>query len=88
MAGLIMREHRVRVGLTLGGVRRSDGVNDGLGLLVADFWFRARARSVSFLGFGIFQEAGEGSYAGSSQLHCEGGFGRCYALDARSWSRA
>lgn len=36
-AGLVLREHRVVVGLALGGVRVGDGVDDGLGLFVADF---------------------------------------------------
>lgn len=36
MARLIVREHRIRVGLALGGVRRRDGVDDGLGLFVAN----------------------------------------------------
>lgn len=38
VARLVLRQHRVRVGLALGGVRRRDGVDDGLGLFVADFW--------------------------------------------------
>lgn len=37
-AGLVVREHGVRVGLALGGVGRGDGVDDGLGFFVADFW--------------------------------------------------
>lgn len=37
LAGLVLREHGVRVGLALGGVGGGDGVDDGLGLLVADF---------------------------------------------------
>lgn len=37
LAGLVLREHGVRVGLALGGVRGGDGVDDGLGLFVADF---------------------------------------------------
>lgn len=37
VAGLVLREHGVRVGLALGGVGGGDGVDDGLGLLVADF---------------------------------------------------
>ena len=36
MAGLVVRQHGIRVGLALGDVRRRDGVDDGLGLLVAD----------------------------------------------------
>lgn len=36
VAGLVVRQHGVRVGLALGGVRGRDGVDDGLGLLVAD----------------------------------------------------
>lgn len=35
-AGLVVQEHGVVVGLSLGGVRRGDGVDDGLGLLVTD----------------------------------------------------
>lgn len=34
--GLVLRQHGVGVGLALGGVRRRDAVDDGLGLLVAD----------------------------------------------------
>lgn len=37
-AGLVLREHGVCVGLALGGVGRGDGVDDRLGLFVADFW--------------------------------------------------
>jgi hypothetical protein len=36
-AGLVLGQHRVRVGLTFGGVGVGDGVDDGLGFLVADF---------------------------------------------------
>lgn len=36
VAGLVLKKHRVCVGLALGGVGRGDGVNDGLGLFVAD----------------------------------------------------
>ena len=36
MAGLVVRQHGVGVGLALGGVGGGDGVDDGLGLLVAD----------------------------------------------------
>lgn len=35
-AGLVLRQHGVVVGLALGGVGGGDGVDDGLGLLVAD----------------------------------------------------
>jgi hypothetical protein len=35
-SGLVLREHRVGVGLALGGVRGGDGVDDRLGLFVAD----------------------------------------------------
>ena len=35
-AGLILRQHGVVVGEALGGVGGGDGVDDGLGLLVAD----------------------------------------------------
>lgn len=35
-AGLVLRQHGVRVGLALGGVGRGDAVDDGLGLLVPD----------------------------------------------------
>jgi hypothetical protein len=35
--GLVVRQHRVGVGLALGGVRRGDGVDDGLGFFVANF---------------------------------------------------
>jgi hypothetical protein len=35
---LVVREHWVGVGLSLGGVGGGDGVDDGLGLLVADFY--------------------------------------------------
>lgn len=41
-AGLVLWEHRVGVGLALGGVRRRDGVDDGLGLFVADFCSQVR----------------------------------------------
>jgi hypothetical protein len=34
---LVLREHGVGVGLAFGSVRGCDGVNDGLGFLVADF---------------------------------------------------
>lgn len=34
--GLVLREHGVVVGLALGGVRRGDGVDDGLGFFVAN----------------------------------------------------
>lgn len=37
VAGLVMKKHRVRVGLALGSVGRGDGVNDRLGFFVADF---------------------------------------------------
>lgn len=37
-AGLVLREHGVGVGLAFGGVRGGDGVDDGLRLLVTDFW--------------------------------------------------
>lgn len=37
LAGLILSQHRVGRGLSLGGVRGCDRVNDGLRFLVADF---------------------------------------------------
>lgn len=37
MAGLVLKKHRVRVGLALGGIGRGDGIDDGLGFFVADF---------------------------------------------------
>lgn len=36
MTRLVVRQHGVRMGLALGGVRGGDGVDDRLGLLVAD----------------------------------------------------
>lgn len=36
LAGLVLKKHRVRMGLALGSVRRSNRVNNGLGLFVAD----------------------------------------------------
>jgi hypothetical protein len=36
LARLVLRQHRVGMGLALGGIRRGDGVDDGLGLFVAD----------------------------------------------------
>lgn len=53
LAGLVLEKHRVRVGLALGGVGRSDGVNDRLRFFVSDFckeaafccqWRRKRER--------------------------------------------
>lgn len=37
VTGLVLRKHGVRVGLALGGVGGGDGVDNGLGLFVANF---------------------------------------------------
>ena len=43
VAGLVLREHGIRVGLAFGSVGGGNRVDDGLGLFVADFW-RGRGR--------------------------------------------
>ena len=38
LARLILRKHGIRVGLALGSVRRSNRINNRLGLFVTDFY--------------------------------------------------
>jgi hypothetical protein len=70
-AGLVLREHRVRVGLALSGVRRRDRVDDALRFLVADF-----CKNIKMMGLVIWQpDAKRGTREGARPERtcgCEG----------------
>jgi hypothetical protein len=82
----VLAEHGVRGRLAFGGIGGGDGVNNRLGFLVADFWgFVSLESRVGRL---MKTRLGKGwAYAGSTRRRFGGGFGRCYELCGRSWSR-
>lgn len=90
LARLVLRQHRVVVRLAFGGVGRRDGVDDGLRLLMADFWKRKAPVLVVCSKYREALDLGGGreTYVGSSRRRCGGGFDRCCAPFARSWSHA
>lgn len=87
LAGLVLKKHRVRMGLALGSVRRSNRVNDGLGLFVTNFC--TMDGTCQWRDMEKERERHKvGTNAGNSLRRCAGGFGRCCGPCAPTWSRA
>lgn len=66
--------------LAFSSIRRGDGVDDGLSLLVADFCEGRQFYSIA--------RPPDWTHVGNSQLRFVNGFGHCYEPCARSWNRA
>lgn len=80
LSRLILGKHRIGVGLAFSSIRRGDGVDDGLSLLVADFCEGRQFHTIIW--------PPDWTHVGNNQLHFEDGFDHCYEPCARSWNHA